>query len=223
MCSIAAATVSFVMIPATLYATLASSPSQHTEEKMFTLSRGISILLLVLYTVYMMFRLQPRADFLDERIYVGQGREIYQIYQISVMPYPEFWTLFLVVIPAYCCASYLIESSASVVESTHINQATISVIILPLVFCCAELFTAVFFTYEDTMDLAINVVIGSAIQVPLLIMPFLVILGWIIEQPMTLHFEGFASIILFLSVLIVVLHVQEGKSTYVACAICWST
>jgi Ca2+:H+ antiporter len=219
MCSITAATVSFVMIPGTLYATLADFP-EHADDKVFTLSKGISILLLILYTVYMKFRLQPRADFLDERIYVGQG---HKIYQISLMPFPEFWTLCLVVITAYSCAGYLIESSASVAESIHVNQATFSVIILPLVFSCAELSTAVFFTYENTMDLAINVVMGSAIQVPLLIMPSLVILGWMFGQPMTLHFQGYASILLFLSVFIVVLHVQEAKSTYVACAICWST
>ena len=40
-------------------------------------------------------------------------------------------------------------------------------------------------------------------QIALLVTPFLVILGWIIGQPMTLHFETFETVVFFLSVLVV--------------------
>src|SRR6478735_9557426 len=39
------------------------------------------------------------------------------------------------------------------------------------------------------MDLAMGVAVGSSIQIALLVTPFLVIVGWIIGAPMTLHFE----------------------------------
>ena len=52
------------------------------------------------------------------------------------------------------------------------------------------------------MDLAIQVAIGSSMQIALLVTPLLVILGWIIGQPMTLHFETFETVVFFLSVLI---------------------
>ena len=66
----------------------------------------------------------------------------------------------------------------------------------------AEHVTAVVVALKDKMDLAIGVAIGSSMQIALLVTPFLVILGWIIGQPMTLHFETFETVVFFLSVLI---------------------
>jgi len=42
----------------------------------------------------------------------------------------------------------------------------------------------------------------------------LVILGWGIDQPMTLHFETFETVVFFLSVLVVTYVIQDGKSNY---------
>ena len=67
----------------------------------------------------------------------------------------------------------------------------------------AEHVTAVVVSYKNKMDLAIGVSLGSSMQIALLVTPFLVILGWIIGQPMTLHFETFETVVFFLSVLVV--------------------
>ena len=67
---------------------------------------------------------------------------------------------------------------------------------------------------KDKMDLAMGVAIGSSMQIALLVTPFLVILGWIIDQPMTLHFETFETVVFFLSVLVVTYVIQDGKSNY---------
>lgn len=64
------------------------------------------------------------------------------------------------------------------------------------------------------MDLAMGVAIGSSMQIALLVTPFLVILGWIIGQDMTLHFETFETVVFFLSVLVVTYVVQDGKSNW---------
>lgn len=55
-----------------------------------------------------------------------------------------------------------------------------------------------------------GVAIGSSMQIALLVTPFLVILGWIIGQPMTLHFETFETVVFFLSVLVVTYVIQDG-------------
>ena len=55
---------------------------------------------------------------------------------------------------------------------------------------------------------------GSSIQIALLVTPFLVILGWTIGQPMTLHFETFETVVFFLSVLVVTYVIADGKSNY---------
>ena len=70
------------------------------------------------------------------------------------------------------------------------------------------------------MNLALGVAIGSSMQIALFLTPFLVILGWAIGQPMTLHFQGFETIVFFLSVLVVNYLIQDGKSNYLEGAMC---
>jgi len=62
--------------------------------------------------------------------------------------------------------------------------------------------------------LAMGVAIGSSMQIALLVTPALVLLGWAIDVPMTLHFELFETVVFFLSVLVVTYVIQDGKSNY---------
>jgi Ca2+:H+ antiporter len=67
----------------------------------------------------------------------------------------------------------------------------------------AEHATVCVAAYRNKMELVVSVPIGNAMQVVLFVTPFLVVPGWIICQPMTLHFQSFETIVLFLSVLVV--------------------
>ena len=83
--------------------------------------------------------------------------------------------------------------------------------------------TAVIVAYKSKMDLAIGVAIGSSMQIALFVTPAMVILGWIIGQPMTLHFQGFETVVFFLSVLVVNYLIQDGRSNYLEGAMCLGT
>jgi Ca2+:H+ antiporter len=48
----------------------------------------------------------------------------------------------------------------------------------------------------------------------LFVIPFTVVLGWIIGRPLTMLFDPFESIVLFLAVLTVNYVVQDGKSNW---------
>jgi len=67
---------------------------------------------------------------------------------------------------------------------------------------------------KDKLDLAMGVAVGSSIQIALLVIPFLVVLGWIIGQPLTLQFDTFSTIVLFLSVILVSYCVSDAKSNW---------
>jgi Ca2+:H+ antiporter len=53
------------------------------------------------------------------------------------------------------------------------------------------------------MDLAVGVAVGSSMQIALLVAPFIVLLGWMIGQPMSLYFNTFETAILFTTILVV--------------------
>ena len=84
----------------------------------------------------------------------------------------------------------------------------------------AEHVTAVVVAYKNKMDLAIGVAIGSSLQIALFVTPFLVILGWVMQVPMTLHFQTFETVAFFISGLVVTLLIQDGKSNYLEGGMC---
>ena len=51
-------------------------------------------------------------------------------------------------------------------------------------------------------------------QIALFVIPFSVVLSWIMGKPLTMLFDPFESIVLFLSVLVVNYTVADGKSNW---------
>lgn len=95
-------------------------------------------------------------------------------------------------------------------------------ILLPIVGNAAEHATAVTVACKDKMDLAIGVAVGSSMQIALLVLPLIIVIGWGMGQSccrgeesrpiansclgnddMTLYFDGFQVILLFVAVLLV--------------------
>jgi Ca2+:H+ antiporter len=67
---------------------------------------------------------------------------------------------------------------------------------------------------KGKMELTIGVAVGSSIQIAVGLIPILVLVGWIIDQDLTLFFENFETIVLFVSVLLVDILVSDGRSNY---------
>ena len=112
------------------------------------------------------------------------------------------------------CAEFLVGSIDHLISTTGISQAFLGLIILPLVGNAAEHVTAVTVAVKNKMDLAIAIALGSSIQVAILITPFMVVLGWIIKQDMSLYFSLFETVSLFASALIVGFLLIDGRSNY---------
>ena len=111
-------------------------------------------------------------------------------------------------------AIYLVDSiNAVTCHNTSVSKNFVGLILLPIVGNAAEHATAVTVAIKDKMDLAIGVAIGSSMQIALLVLPLLVVLGWIMgKDDMTLAFNGFEITILFVAVLLVNYLIQDGKS-----------
>lgn len=64
------------------------------------------------------------------------------------------------------------------------------------------------------MDLSIGVAVGSSLQIALLVLPLVVVIGWIAGKgdEMTLYFDGFQLAMLFVAILLVNYLIQDGKS-----------
>lgn len=112
------------------------------------------------------------------------------------------------------CADFMSDAIEPMVESSGISQAFIGLIIIPIVGNAAEHVTAVVVATKNKMDLAIGIAIGSSIQIALFITPLIVILGWCMSKEMTLYFNIFETVALFVTVLVVNFLVLDGRSNY---------
>ena len=213
MSSLMAVSTASLIIPATLYAVMKQSNADvDKDQNIEILSHGTAIILLILYVLYLVFQLKTHAKYFDKEENLaehGDGEadtENQGESEEKEVPILSHWAagvaLVIITVLVAVCAEYLVDSIDSIVETAHISRTFIGLILLPIVGNAAEHVTACVVAYKNKMDLAIGVAIGSSMQIALLVTPFLVILGWIIGQPMTLHFETFETVVFFLSVLI---------------------
>ncbi|KAL8677125.1 MAG: hypothetical protein Q9186_006417 [Xanthomendoza sp. 1 TL-2023] len=114
------------------------------------------------------------------------------------------------------CAEFMTDAIDPITKPCGpLPRTFVGLILLPIVGNAAEHATAVTVAIKDKMDLAIGVAVGSSMQIALLVIPFVVILGWIIgthDPDMNLAFDAFQVILLFVTVLLVNYLIQDGKS-----------
>ena len=109
------------------------------------------------------------------------------------------------------CAEGLVSGIEPI--SSVVSEEFIGLILVPIVGNACEHATAVTVAMKDKMDLAIGVAIGSSMQVALFLIPLLVIIGWGIgNAEMTLAFDTFQVVTLFVAVLLVNYLIGDGKS-----------
>ncbi|CAD7703530.1 unnamed protein product [Ostreobium quekettii] len=64
------------------------------------------------------------------------------------------------------------------------------------------------------MEITLGVAVGSSTQVAVLVIPFCVILSWVMGEDLDLNFKEFESVALFLSVLLVIVAMNDGTSNW---------
>lgn len=230
-----------------------SNPKPHVAD----LSRGVSILLLMVYGCYLFFQLKSHNKMFSEPSEKVETRHVGKKFKNAVVPErfrrqdsldriangtdipppqeqrqdgddndddedqeePQLSVIVAVGLLAASTvlvalnAEFLVDSINDVTCGGGISKNFVGLILLPIVGNAAEHATAVAVAIKDKMDLAIGVAVGSSMQIALLVLPFVVVLGWIIgKDDMTLFFDGFQITVLFVTVLLVNYLIQDGKS-----------
>nr|UJH94628.1 Vcx1 [Starmerella bombicola] len=194
-----------LVIPATFSATVPS------EDKclVVSLSRWTSVVLLIVYGLYLLFQLKTHTVFFES------AEEEEEAAPDAALSRNECLVLLAIVtLVVAASAEYLVGSIEAVVDSTPLSKSFIGLILLPIVGNAAEHVTAVFMAMKNKLDLTMNVAVGSSMQIALFLTPFLVIWGWVIDQPMSLYFHTFESILLFVSVYLAGMVLEDGESNW---------
>ncbi|CVL08169.1 related to calcium/proton exchanger [Fusarium mangiferae] len=212
-------------IPAALYAVLNQSGSKEKAHSILTLSRGKAIILLLLSVLYVVFQLRTHSNLIDAENQNEGGEESEskdpESEEPTIGPIAAITVFYVTTVLVAVCADYLVDSIDDLNEITlsRISREFIDLILIPIVGNATKHVTAVILALRDKMDLTMDVVAGSSIQIALLVAPFLVFVGWIIGIEMTLHFETFQTAAFAVSVLVATCTIWDGKSNYLKGAI----
>lgn len=216
MSSLLAVASASLIIPATIYDTPTSKPL-NPQDTLLTISRGTAIVLLILYVIYLIFQLKTHSNLFDEEI---QPEDDHQDDAHTLGPWAAGVVIIVVAATVAICAHYLVQAIDPFVQTVHISKTFTGLILIPIIGNVAEHTTAVVVAWKNKMGLAIAVAMGSCLQIALFVTPGLVVLGWIMDRPLSLHFGMFETVAFAISVFVVVLLVQDGKSNYLEGVLC---
>lgn len=175
------------------------------------LSHGTALIMLGIYVAYLFFQLKTHKDlYIDSN--AEEDEDAVEEGEMSLTA--AIIVLIVVTVFVALCAEKLVDAIDPLTASGGISKTFVGLILLPIVGNAAEHVTSVTVAGKNKMDLAIGVAVGSSMQIALFVTPLLVILGWIINQPMTLYFETFETIILFLGIIMTNNVLGDGKSNY---------
>ena len=193
-----------LILPAAFDAAL---PDSHQAQSgVLALSRGTSIILLVLYLLFLFFQLHTHATLFNTEDTANEERE-----EEKVVLSPGFAAsaILIVAVAVSFCSDYLVGSIDDVVKTIGISKTFIGLILVPIVGnagitpffppCLtptnppAEIVTCINQGYKLHLNLVVAITLGSCMQIALFLTPFLVIVGWLMDVPMTLSPPPFPS------------------------------
>ena len=212
-------TAAALILPTALYSTFTSSEQHESESRIIAFSRGSAIVMLALYMIYLYFQLTHPQFFLsDPEELSSHGEDTSEDsgpQAAPLSPVAATAVLLTATLGIIICANYLLDSVNGTAEATHITKTFIAAILIPIASNAPEAVTILTVSRGSKVNYGIGVVVGSILQIALFVIPFLVIVGWIIGKPLTLYFETFQTTMLFLSVLVVNRLLQDRVYTYV--------
>jgi Ca2+:H+ antiporter len=122
--------------------------------------------------------------------------------------------LFLDTILVAFFSGLLVEEIREVTEEAHMNEHFIGIVLLPIIGNACEHAAAIRFAVKDKIGLSVGIAVGSSTQIALFAVPFSVLAGWSIGQPMDLNFGMLNVAVMTLSVMVVLSMVVDGQSNW---------
>jgi Ca2+:H+ antiporter len=107
----------------------------------------------------------------------------------------------------------LVSSIEPMTEQLHLSKLFVGLIILPIIGNAAEHSTAIVTALKNKMDIAVEIAIGSSLQIILFVTPVLVLLS-LFFTPMALIFNKYEMISLVLAVIIANKVAYDGESNW---------
>ena len=110
-------------------------------------------------------------------------------------------------------SEFLVNGIEPITESLGWSQFFVGIILIPVIGNAAEHTTAIVMARKDKMDVALEIAVGSSLQIILFVAPVLIFLS-LLFKPMSIVFNPFELIALIASVIIANRVSHDGESNW---------
>ncbi|MER2253804.1 MAG: calcium/proton exchanger [Priestia megaterium] len=183
--------------------------SEMDEAKTMSLSVGISIILIILYLAALFFNLVTHRG-----VYKPKSEEVEE----HEKPEWSMWKAIAVLFLSTLAVAYVSESLVSTIEivseSFGWSELFIGVIIVAIVGNAAEHASAIIMAVKNRMGVAVEIAVGSTLQVAMFVAPILVLVSLMFENQMSLVFTWPELIAMVTAVFLTIAISNDGDTNW---------
>ncbi len=178
-------------------------------------SYAAAILLLVYYVLMLFFSMKThKYIYLQEEVHSTTEKIETEESEEEVNLGLSIGILLICTVVLVFVSDILVESIEKTISTLGLTSLFTGVILIPLFGGIVEYITCVTFAINNKMELAVSVAIGSSLQIALFVAPILVLVGWVIGQPMNLIFNPFELVAVAMAVIITNSISNDGRSNW---------
>ncbi|TDQ37476.1 calcium/proton exchanger [Aureibacillus halotolerans] len=182
---------------------------QVSEETTYTMSIAISIVLIVFYALALIFRLVTHRG-----VYSQPGDEPEEEETPEWSARKATIILGLTTAAVAYISEQLVHTLEDVARTFGWSELFIGIILVAIIGNAAEHASAVLMAYKNRMNVAIEIALGSTIQIAMFVVPLLVFLSFLIGQPMALVFTIPELIAMIVSIFLVISVTNDGDTNW---------
>jgi Ca2+:H+ antiporter len=173
------------------------------------MSLEIAIVLFTLYIASLFFSLKTHRH-----LYTGESTGTVQAHGDAWSTKKSIVVLALATAGVALMSEALVGAVEATASSLGLTEVFVGVILVAIIGNAAEHSTAVLMAMKNEMDLAVNIAIGSSIQVALFVAPVLVFASYGFGRPMDLVFSTFEVVAVSIAAGVATLVAMDGESNW---------
>ena len=197
-----------LLMPAVFHYLVVGKPNVREQD----LSLEIAVVLFITYVLSLVFTLRTHSH-----LYTGGVDEKDEQEAIGTHSWSRGKSVTVLLIATSLVAlmsEFLVGAVDEASKALGLTEVFVGVILVAIIGNAAEHSTAVLVALKNKMDLALNIAIGSSMQVALFVAPVLVFASYLFGTPMNLLFSPLEVITIAVSVAVVALISQDGESNW---------